>query len=100
LTPPTSPLFPYTPLFRSLIGNLMDALRVHVGAGVLGPRRRRENDARPGRDDAFVRGEGDDGGALERFDRVRSGFGDRGDAAEREDRKSTRLNSSHLGISY
>src|SRR5258705_5304030 len=68
--PPRSTLFPYTTLFRS-----QDRLRHDPG-----------------------------GGGLDRVDRAHLRRGDhpRDDRRVRheEDRKSTRLNSSHLGISY
>src|SRR5262245_62568373 len=70
--PPRSTLFPYTTLFRSVEDLLLLRLRVP---------QRRQLRALPG-DDAP--------------DRVDPGHGDR----DVLDRKSTRLNSSHLGISY
>src|SRR5437899_5004884 len=72
--PPRSTLFPYTTLFRSpLVHRLRGLARAPAR---MGPRRRRE------------RGAHDRGpGRLHR-------------RHAREDRKSTRLNSSHLGISY
>src|SRR5256885_12295692 len=87
--PPRSPLFPYTTLFRSLelvVGEILE-VRVHRcrarsnhdgggGGGEGGTRERRRGGARPGRRD------------------------DESDAAHQRDRKSTRLNSSHLVISY
>src|SRR5437899_6530585 len=75
--PPRSTLFPYTTLFRS---NGQRGRR----AGVLQPDHRR---SLPGhRDLAWRR---------------RRPFGSERDRHTRdEDRKSTRLNSSHLGISY
>src|SRR5205814_7811393 len=88
--PPGSPLFPYTTLFRS--GEVLGALRVlvHVGARhlvalghVLGRLAHRD----VGVVASVV--------ALQlRVLRVRQGRLAHGD------RKSTRLNSSHLGISY
>src|SRR5947199_1957434 len=73
--PPRSTLFPYTTLFRS-------AGAVHIGVVVI-----------------------DDVDAVEehRLDRVLPGPDRQREIAERakiRDRKSTRLNSSHLGISY
>src|SRR5438045_8757562 len=68
--PPRSTLFPYTTLFRSERG-----FRPFRGV--------RNRQARRGELDASRRQPGDD---------VQSRI--------REDRKSTRLNSSHLGISY
>src|SRR3712207_7167644 len=73
--PPRSTLFPYTTLFRSARGELLEHLQqragvvarqVHDERGLVRPRRRRH---RPGPPDD-------------------------------EDRKSTRLNSSHANISY
>src|SRR5258705_10954821 len=68
--PPRSTLFPYTTLFRSVLGrNILGSgydldIWLHRGAG------------------AYICGE--ETGLIESL----------------EDRKSTRLNSSHLGISY
>src|SRR5262245_62760749 len=86
LRPPSSTLFPYTTLFRSLeIGtkNLhadgcADAGREHVDARLDGHR--------PGTLHAGRRGE-----LLQLGDDL---------LLRHPDRKSTRLNSSHLGISY
>src|SRR5204862_1579011 len=72
--PPTSPLFPYTTLFRSLRGR-----RGGGGGDYAGPRRSGPDDDR----DA----------ASEHAARSSSG-------PLRRDRKSTRLNSSHVEISY
>src|SRR5947199_7648341 len=70
--PPRSTLFPYTTLFRSLPrGGWSSRLRTH-SAG------------RHGASPATVRGHASDAGR----------------STGRVDRKSTRLNSSHLGISY
>src|SRR5437899_8512550 len=79
LPPPRSTLFPYTTLFRSLEDGL--------------PRREHERIAheRPAmlvRQGELAR---DDRADQERFARPH---------CKSEDRKSTRLNSSHLGISY
>src|SRR5262245_65106579 len=70
--PPISTLFPYTTLFRSelFVERLVGAL-VGVGAEVVSL-------------------------GLEQVGRKRDYFG----AHTYQDRKSTRLNSSHLGISY
>src|SRR5438045_7339214 len=77
LPPPRSTLFPYTTLFRSEAARRRaDAVRVVAGSGW-----RLSGDSTGG-----VRSRG--AAHRERRD------GDRGD------RKSTRLNSSHLGISY
>src|SRR4051794_41725640 len=75
--PPTSPLFPYTTLFRSQAGLQPDQLGddvVDVSGG-------------QSRDD------GADWGCI-RFDTVRA------EPSTTSDRKSTRLNSSHPSISY
>src|SRR5262245_64731013 len=76
--PPRSPLFPYTTLFRSCVrspadleGNRLAWLDLKAGLRIL-----TQDDARG---DAGIRRGTDDSGP---------------------DRKSTRLNSSHLGISY
>src|SRR5690606_40646385 len=86
LSPPLrtsiSPPFPYTTLFRS-----DDRGGAHRGAQPAVP----ELDGDPG-----ARGTG---GACGRTQRVRDPAR-RPDTARREDRKSTRLNSSHVKISY
>src|SRR5256885_5049420 len=80
--PPRSTLFPYTTLFRSL-----RLLRAARGARVLGRRAARAGEDR-------------------RHDRARraappaAGHDRRRRDDEAQDRKSTRLNSSHLVISY
>src|SRR5690606_41508079 len=71
--PPRSTLFPYTTLFRS-----RPRVRDHGLREPVHHRRRRQRDRRRGR----------------LPDTERPEFGDRGD------RKSTRLNSSHVKISY
>src|SRR5437899_8216801 len=76
--PPRSTLFPYTTLFRSGFVQQRDGVRAVLHQGVEQLRRRLRAGAPPGRG---VRGR------LETL----TGHGDR---------KSTRLNSSHLGISY
>src|SRR5205814_4274603 len=91
--PPISPLFPYTTLLRSAVGHLVlvreRPLRHHVGIlpefQAAGDERR----MRVGRNllHATVR-------------RVDQQTVTRHIAADIADRKSTRLNSSHLGISY
>src|SRR5256885_9771349 len=69
--PPRSTLFPYTTLFRSLFGRLFSTtLRRGDVCGALA-------------------------GLTASADRPRGGF-----VCSAEDRKSTRLNSSHLVISY
>src|SRR2546426_9125431 len=74
--PPRSTLFPYTTLFRSRPGRRERALRIHLD--LLERWRRRLSGGRP------LSG----GGRAQGLGRRRS------------DRKSTRLNSSHLVISY
>src|SRR5437667_3275087 len=73
--PPRSTLFPYTTLFRSLIGEGRGLSRLSAFATV-----------------AFCDARSPDGGAAAHAGRARHG-----DSA---DRKSTRLNSSHITISY
>src|SRR5438045_5519227 len=68
--PPRSTLFPYTTLFRSLGDGLRQRAHRQLDAGA-GVHPREPDDARA-----------------------------RADGAAQADRKSTRLNSSHLGISY
>src|SRR5437899_10059368 len=74
--PPRSTLFPYTTLFRSLVRDLR--------AGIAGRHPRVE-------EAAHLRAD------LRQVDRHRVALLHH---AHLEDRKSTRLNSSHLGISY
>src|SRR3712207_8147851 len=75
--PPRSPLFPYTPLFRSIqwSSNRIEIAERLADAGFA------------------VRGNGRGG---YRYETSRKSY----TAAVREDRKSTRLNSSHANISY
>src|SRR5438045_7428631 len=85
LRTPTPPLFPYTTLFRSrakLAGH-----QAGVGAVIYS-------------DDGKALATGDADGHLRIFDSTSLREVVRVKAHEREDRKSTRLNSSHLGISY
>src|SRR5256885_11812233 len=70
--PPRSTLFPYTPLFRSKVGGLL------IRPAARGMRSRLDPDTYGG---AYL-------------------LGLRGLAVIAQDRKSTRLNSSHLVISY
>src|SRR3712207_7628568 len=76
--PPRSTLFPYTTLFRSLVGLRRIVLQVDPLLADLGLTVPQEDGDLPDRA------------------RVRSAFGDEGGL----DRKSTRLNSSHANISY
>src|SRR5256885_8473063 len=81
--PPRSTLFPYTTLFRSLLdAGGMDAAVLHQAL---------EGDPGDLAADRIEAGEDD------RFRRV---VDDEVDAGGQLDRKSTRLNSSHLVISY
>src|SRR5690606_40597999 len=94
-SPPRSTLFPYTTLFRSHGGSGQRAAR--------GRRRRRvpelEPDTRgPGAGDAR-RGAGPSRPSLRRTRAAAAGV-DARVARRRADRKSTRLNSSHVKISY
>src|SRR5256885_11707696 len=72
--PPRSTLFPYTTLFRSDLGE--SSRHVYRGDG-----------RGPGADDLAFRGD-------------REGSDEAGERMGGPDRKSTRLNSSHLVISY
>src|SRR5690348_18122322 len=78
--PPRSTLFPYTTLFRSLVGRRVSAERTAADVSFRGQRR-----GRAGRGEVVSLV---DVGAC----RVGRGTG--------ADRKSTRLNSSHPSISY
>src|SRR5262245_62740089 len=90
LRPPSSTLFPYTTLFRSRL----DAVVVLVVPVVERNRR------------AVERRDGEAEVVRLRLLRLQVGIAERDDGAEGRDavqwidRKSTRLNSSHLGISY
>src|SRR2546426_4313148 len=82
--PPRSTLFPYTTLFRSR---------------ARGPRRHDENDAAEGEEGS--RGDRQRDRLAEKGRRERGGAHGVGHRdRHRADRKSTRLNSSHLVISY
>src|SRR5690349_23913205 len=82
--PPCSTLFPYTTLFRSVHGGGGSG-----GASGLSRHGRRQRDRWAGRAGRGV------GGDRDRA----AGAGD-GRGGRPEDRKSTRLNSSHVEISY
>src|SRR5262245_63444037 len=87
---PRSTLFPYTTLFRSG-GGAAGVGRPAAGPGVgVGGRARRAVAELRG-DGGIAAGDGGPGGGS-------GGPGGRDGGGE--DRKSTRLNSSHLGISY
>src|SRR5690606_39466041 len=87
---PRSSLVPYTTLFRS---PLREGHRVPAGAAAVGTVRRRVDRLRPTAQDQLA---GNAGGAP--------GSSFRGGVRESpglaQDRKSTRLNSSHVKISY
>src|SRR3989454_3372078 len=74
--PPRSTLFPYTTLFRSHVGDVDRQPRQLLGIVI---------PVAPARPRAVA---------------PRAGARADGDGLERQDRKSTRLNSSHLVISY
>src|SRR5262245_62187894 len=84
--PPTSTLFPYTTLFRSRRRTLRGG---EGGPGVGAPRRPDRPPARPRPHGSGLEGQ--------RTGAARAGLRPIGSV---RDRKSTRLNSSHLGISY
>src|SRR2546422_4433489 len=78
--PPRSTLFPYTTLFRSLLGGVRGGFMI------------------PMRDSGIVKARHERGSAVVERNRFRA---DQMNAAvDRGDRKSTRLNSSHGYISY
>src|SRR5690606_40205732 len=86
--PPTSPLFPYTTLFRSALpGGHRAAVGGNLHAGVRHLRRRRHRRRAPERLPD---------GAVGRRRRALPAGG----PGRQPDRKSTRLNSSHVKISY
>src|SRR5262245_64492773 len=94
--PPISMLFPYTTLFRSRLARVQNAAtvgnRLHLSVHRRGGDRRgaRQRRRRPFPTRYVLRG-----GAFPLRALARRGF-----HHLRRDRKSTRLNSSHLGISY
>src|SRR5437660_2285939 len=83
--PPRSTLFPYTTLFRSFLGATANAGADDLSAEAVNTRRKIEAGAQFLQTQALY-----DAGTLERFL----------EAVKPEDRKSTRLNSSHVAISY
>src|SRR5204863_7714139 len=97
--PPRSTLFPYTTLFRSLAGDLVDHVRDRRRLLVGGARpdgRRQDRLEEPEELGARTRRRGS------RVAAARGGHGrEEVDLVDDvEDRKSTRLNSSHVEISY
>src|SRR5690606_42055341 len=90
--PPTATAFPYTPLFRSLAERL-NALGKEARQAFLDRFRRRPADL-------TAEEEGD---AIEFVDQLEAKVSEPAEpeaADEEVDRKSTRLNSSHVKISY
>src|SRR5690606_39654206 len=85
-TPPCATLFPYTTLFRSPLAAAQPVLPHQILAG------------RPGGGDTRAGG----GGAGRQLGGCRrdAGIGAGGRLVAQRDRKSTRLNSSHVKISY
>src|SRR5256885_5294528 len=100
--PPRSTLFPYTTLFRSdLAHRVVDELLDLLGGGgrSLGQGAHFRGD--DGKAPALVTGAGRFHGGIQRQDVGLEGDGvDDADDVHDLDRKSTRLNSSHLVISY
>src|SRR5205814_8737172 len=97
---PTSTLFPYTTLFRS-----GDASKIHETQLAVPHEGRRRVLRDPGNalrpEVADVRHPRPCSSlVLAGRGHPQLGLGARGDSAHPQDRKSTRLNSSHLGISY
>src|SRR3712207_9028862 len=96
--PPRSTLFPYTTLFRSGGGGLVDGER----PGLVPARRRDDCPHLPGEEPADLLGTAPARNLGSRVD-APDLFGERPLADEERrqaDRKSTRLNSSHANISY
>src|SRR5437868_8079826 len=85
--PPRSPLFPYTTLFRSAREEREELLPLQRARGERGI----ASLAMQFQDDLQVCGRQHDSGSLGPFDQAHSAP---------VDRKSTRLNSSHVSISY
>src|SRR5258705_3451724 len=85
--PPRSTLFPYTTLFRSYLSAAKQiADRAVIGSGPI----------------EFYTDPGKTGFEMSAINRIRSIYAANGfrTVSGEGDRKSTRLNSSHLGISY
>src|SRR5262245_64201885 len=89
--PPRSTLFPYTTLFRSKRRKQMIEVKER-------PKARSETMALPIRKIGVI-GAGQMGAGIAHVSAL-AGFEVRLNDLSAEDRKSTRLNSSHLGISY
>src|SRR5205814_6806294 len=92
---PTSSLFPYTTLFRSVGARTADVGDADVHGDRAGVARR---GCRRAADAAGFGGSADPGLGIR--EDVREAGADRAQIDTLRDRKSTRLNSSHLGISY
>src|SRR5262245_65277394 len=88
LHPPTPTLFPYTTLFRSETDQLVDGLALHPEGG---EERRDLHGGGGPRHQRLHRGGGFEPREVTPLHQRSDRF---------QDRKSTRLNSSHLGISY
>src|SRR5690606_42004470 len=95
---PSPSLFPYTTLFRSV---LLDGLEDRDVDPLLGGRQDRGRVLGQGQRLVGVDADGPEARRLHRLDAaVAGGAGDRVDDVRALDRKSTRLNSSHVKISY
>src|SRR5439155_14336063 len=92
--PPPSPLFPYTTLFRSRGRAAADENRGHRGAARYGDPRRGRSVPGTARGELVPDGERD--AAVRERHLVPAALL----RPDRRDRKSTRLNSSHVAISY
>src|SRR5690606_41860733 len=88
LLPPRSPLFPYTPLFRSRFAGRPTLAACYRQASAVG------------RHEADLLAVALKQHAVDRVTAVFGCCGKERAADERADRKSTRLNSSHVKISY
>src|SRR5699024_11688117 len=92
--PPSPPLLPYATLFRSLIvqaENERDALTNKL--------RELENENRAHRDSQYVPVEDETANLMHADEQAQETL-DQAKRIQPEDRKSTRLNSSHVSISY
>src|SRR5256885_11857453 len=99
--PPRSTLFPYTTLFRSPSPEELERERAQSAAAI---ERKNQQLARE-EAERRTRAQQQEREARSRRERENSAQRDSGDSpaclqARRRDRKSTRLNSSHLVISY
>src|SRR5690606_40173633 len=98
--PPTSPLFPYTTLFRS---SLHQPFRKRAAVVAAGRADRRDLVAAPHQQHGLVADVAQERGAFRKVGE-RHALGEVGAGGGGwfgcQDRKSTRLNSSHVKISY